>query len=78
MRNLSTEKRLRPFNQDDDSRQDNKRKHLKDAMEGQKLMLTLATIATQMQRECIKGALPLHALYAPCSHSALDCRRCFG
>ena len=28
-------------------------------MGGQKSMLTLAAIAMQMQRECIKGALPL-------------------
>ena len=39
--------------------QDNKHKRIKGAMEGQKLMLTLAGNETQMQLERIRGALAL-------------------
>ena len=58
-RDLSAQKHVWSFNQDSDSRWDNKHEHLKGAMEGQQLMLMLAAIATQMQRERIKGALAL-------------------
>ena len=44
-RNHSAQKHLRPFNQNDDSRRDDKRERLKGTMEGQNLMLTLAAIA---------------------------------
>ena len=57
---LVQQKHLWPFNQNDYSGQDNKSECVKGTIEGQKLMLTLAAIATQMQRECIKGALALH------------------
>ena len=56
-RNLSAQKDLGPFNQYGDIRQDNKRKQLKGAIRGNKLML--AAIARQMQCECVKGALAL-------------------
>ena len=59
MRNLSAQKHSRPFNQDGDSRQDNKHECLKGTTEGPKLMLMLAAITMQMQCECIKGALAL-------------------
>ena len=52
------EKPLRQFNQDGDSRRDNKHKCLKGAMVGCKLMLMLAASAMQMQCNRIKGALP--------------------
>ena len=58
-RNLNAQKHLWPFNQDGDSRRDNKHKRLKGTTEGQKLMLTFAAIAKQMERNCIKGALAL-------------------
>ena len=48
------------FNQDGDSRRDNKFKNLKGATGGNKLTLFLAAIARQMQCECIKGALALN------------------
>ena len=35
-RNVGAQKHFQPFNQDGDSRQDNKHKHLKGAMAGQK------------------------------------------
>ena len=56
-RNLSAQKHLWPFNEDADSRRDNNHKCFKGATKGQQLMLTSATITTQMQHECIKGAL---------------------
>ena len=55
--NQSAQKHLWPFNQDGGSKRDNKHERLKGTTEGQKLMLALATIATQMLRERIKGAL---------------------
>ena len=42
---------------------DNKHECLKGVMEGQKLMLILAAIATQIQREHIKGALALASFW---------------
>ena len=48
------------------SRRDNKRERIKGAMEDQKLVLTLAANATQMQRNRIRGALTLPAI--PLSH----------
>ena len=56
-RNLGAQKHFRQCNHDGDSRRDNKHKHLKGAMRGHKLMLTLAAIAMQMKRERRKGAL---------------------
>ena len=47
--NLSTQKHLRPFNQDDHGRQDNKHKRVKCATGGQ-ILTTLAAVVMQMQR----------------------------
>ena len=58
---------LQPFDQDGDSRRDNKCECVKGAMEGQTLPLIIAVIAMQMQCECIKGALALYrVLLAVC------------
>ena len=48
---------LQPFNQNGDSRRDNKDKCIKGALEGQKLMPSLAAIAMQIQCKHIKGAI---------------------
>ena len=52
---FAQKKHLWTFKQDGGSRGDNKRKHLKGATEGQKLMLTLSANAMQMQCEHMKG-----------------------
>ena len=58
LREILTDKSIcGPFNQDIDIKRDNKYERLKGATMGQKSMLTLVAIATEMQPERIKGAL---------------------